>query len=83
MHFDNSYKIWSIKKMKAMILQHTQNPKEDMNRTFPGMYIEWWLHNLGYYITLPFTKLSKKIKWYNTRLRDVDLESHKESENNA
>ena len=57
--------------------------KEDMNRTFPGMYIEWWLHNLGYYITLPFTKLSKKIKWYNTRLRDVDLESHKESENNA
>lgn len=54
-----------------------------MNRTFPGMYIEWWLHNLGYYITLPFAKLSKKIKWYNTRLRDVDLESHKESENNA
>ena len=81
MHFENSYNIWSIRKMHMMISEYTTNPKEDMNRTFPGMYIEWWLHNIGYYLTLPFIGLSKKIKKANIRLKHVDLEDHLERKN--
>ena len=75
-HIDNSYNIWSTFKMKEIILDYTKNPKEDINRTFLGMYIEWWIHNIGYYITLPFIKISKKINKINIRFKDVDLESH-------
>lgn len=73
MHFENSYNIWSIKKMYMMISEYTTNPKEDMNRTFPGMYIEWWLHNIGYYITKPFCFI-KYFNFINLRCKDVDLE---------
>lgn len=76
-HIDNSYNIWSTSKMKKIILDYTKNPKEDINRTFVGMYIEWWIHNIGYYVTLPFIKMSTTLKRINTRLKHVDLESHK------
>lgn len=76
-HINNSYNIWSTSKMKKIILDYTQNPKEDINRTFLGMYIEWWIHNIGYYVTLPFVKVSATLKQVNIRLKHVDLESHK------
>ena len=66
-HIDNSYNIWSTSKMKKIILDYTKNPKEDINRTFLGMYIEWWIHNIGYYVTLPFIKMSTTLKRINTR----------------
>jgi hypothetical protein len=46
-----------------------------LNRTYDSMYIEWWLHNLGYYLTLPFLK-NESIKALNERFRHVDLEEH-------
>jgi hypothetical protein len=46
-----------------------------LNRTYRGMYIEWYLHNIGYYLTLPFIK-KESIKKLNLRFKDVDLEEH-------
>ena len=42
-------------------------------RSIKSMYIEWWLHNIGYYLTKPLCKFDyfKKI---NLRCKDVDLE---------
>lgn len=50
----NGYKFWSYKEMKKMLKTATKNPKNDYNRSYFGMIIEWYLHNIGYYITLPF-----------------------------
>lgn len=44
-----------------------------LNRSYRSMYIEWWLHNIGYYLTLPF----KKLETINIRFKHVDLEEHK------
>lgn len=74
-HVDNSYCIWSISKMRQIINNHTINPKEDIGRTYPGMYVEWYLHNIGYYVTLPFIS-NPKVAAINTRLKHVDLEAH-------
>ena len=41
-----------------------------LHRSWLSIHIEWWLHNIGYYITKPFDKLKK----YNLRFKDVDLE---------
>ena len=40
------------------------------------MYIEWWLHNIGYYLTLPFNK-NEKLLAINHRCKDVDLNEWK------
>ena len=44
-----------------------------LNRSYKGMYIEWYLHNIGYYITLPFVN-NEYIKSLNNRFKDLDLE---------
>ena len=38
----------------------------------PILVIEWWIHNIGYYLTLPFIK-NPKIKALNERFKHVDL----------
>ncbi len=38
-----------------------------------SIHIEWWLHNICYYMTKPFIK-NEKMKAYNLRFKDVDLE---------
>lgn len=46
-----------------------------LNRSYFGLYLEWYLHNIGYYLTLPFIK-NERIKALNLRFKDVDLEEH-------
>jgi hypothetical protein len=46
-----------------------------LNRSYISMYIEWYLHNIGYWLTLPFIK-NEKIKALNKRFKHVDLEEH-------
>ena len=48
------------------------DPERLLSRTYRSMYIEWWLHNVGYYVSLPW----KNGFWrnINKRCRDVDLE---------
>lgn len=79
LHIENSYKFWGIDDMRIIIKSkcHSQfgsdNPEEELNRTYNSMYIEWWLHNIGYYMTKPFCSI-KAIDDINLRCKDVDLE---------
>lgn len=78
LHIENSYNIWSISKMKSIIDEecvtsyYSDLPKLYLNRTYLSMYIEWWLHNIGYYITKPFCFI-KRIEKINLRCKDVDI----------
>lgn len=69
-YIKNSYRIWSWKMMKSILMDYTQDPRSDLGRSFSGMIIEWYLHNIGYYLTLPFPKLWK----INERFKHVNLE---------
>ena len=78
----NSYNIWSPTKMKIKIQIEVRDcymswePTGILNRTYVSMYIEWWLHNIGYYITKPFVRF-EKVKKINLRCKDIDLEEWK------
>jgi hypothetical protein len=52
---------------------NTDDPERLLNRDYTSLYIEWWLHNIGYYLTKGSTKLKK----INLRCKDVDLEELK------
>ena len=79
LHINNSYKIWNPVKMRTLITKNSYLIYKDvytdklLNRSYLSMYIEWWLHNIGYYITLPFC-MFPKVAYTNRRFRDVDLE---------
>lgn len=51
-----------------------------LNRSWNGMYFEWYLHNIGYFLTLPFVK-NEFISKLNERFKHVDLEEHIKIEN--
>ena len=82
LHIENSYSIWSYDKMLDIIFDETfekydsVDPSVTLNRSYKGMIIEWWLHNIGYWITLPFIK-KYSIKQLNERFKHLDLEEHK------
>lgn len=82
LHLDNSYKIWNTYEMKIKIIQKcfklygSEAADIVLNRTYAGMYVEWWIHNIGYLLTLPFTKI-RFMKSLNERFKHVDLEEHK------
>ena len=75
----DSYRIWDTKIMDALIhiLSYRDHDNADasrvLNRSYKSMYFEWYLHNVGYYVTLPL-RFIKPISKLNDRLRDVDLE---------
>ena len=64
--------------MRELIIEGCggHDPEMWLNRSMKGMYIEWYLHNIGYFITLPFTEYST-ILGLNLRFKDVDLEEHR------
>lgn len=88
LHFKNSYNIWSIKTMEKLIWDEWYNrnyngdpyfcgsPSIWLNRSMRSMYIEWYLHNIGYYLTLPFCEY-EFIRRLNLRFRDLDLEEYR------
>ena len=75
----DGYKIWSTEEMKKINQEKTferynsLNSASLLNREYSSMYIEWWLHNIGYYITKPLCFI-EKIEKINLRFKDVDLE---------
>ena len=81
-HIADSYLIWDITSMQAKITAYcskkfnSADVEKCLNRSLIGIYIEWWIHNIGYYLTLPFIK-NEKIKALNERFKHVDLEEHK------
>ena len=72
----DSYKIWRPFAMRWLIVEECfkkyDNPKATMvlNRSYVSMYIEWWLHNIGYYLTRGLAIFDV----INLRCKDVDLE---------
>ena len=79
LHIENSYTYWYPKQMKKKIVRMAYRtykhvfPEELLNRSYSSMIVEWWLHNIGYYVTLPFCKF-EFAKNINLRCKDVDLE---------
>ena len=75
----NSYQYWSKSRQRALIdyraMQDSQAPSAPvfLNRSYKSMHIEWWLHNVGYYLTWPLSFIPY-FKSINERCRDVDLE---------
>lgn len=78
-HIENSYNIWNVKRMKCTLDVECYknfgscNPETTLNRSYESMYIEWWLHNIGYYGTKPFCFIDA-VKKINLRFKDVDIE---------
>ena len=46
--------------------------KQLMNDDSILLIIEWWIHNVGYYITLPFIHI-EQVRKLNERFKHVDL----------
>ena len=84
-HIPFSYDIWKPSEMKYFIDKEAQrcfksdNPEEILNRSYFSMYVEWWLHNIGYYATYPLCDDFNYFFKLNERFRDVDLEEWKRS----
>ena len=78
LHIKNSYDIWKISDMGRVIdlecydTYNNLDAEEVLNRSYLSMYIEWWLHNIGYYITKPFCFI-ETINKINLRCKDVDI----------
>ena len=85
-HIENSYNEWLKSNMRSLIrikcFDRYQSFDVDkvLNRTYRDMYIEWYLHNIGYWLTLPFKK-NPKIAALNERFKHLDLEEYPENEN--
>lgn len=81
LHIQNSYKIWNIDDMydniqyASFVRYGDSDAANVLNTTYCGIYVKWYLHNIGYYLTLPFIK-NESIKKLNLRFKDVDLEEH-------
>ena len=84
-HIENSYNEWSTTMMCGKITVECNEKygtifaDKVLNRTYRGMYIEWYLHNIGYYLTLPFIG-NNKMNALNERFKHLDLEEHLQSE---
>lgn len=76
-HIENSYNTWSPRTMLIEIAGEcirqgeAWDPSIVLHRPLCTLYFEWWIHNIGYYLTLPFSSL----KNYNERFKHVDLNS--------
>ena len=85
LHIENSYKVWLPKTMLFKIVLvavekygnwYANKIELLLNRSIKSLYIEWWAHNIGYYLTLPLCKYPF-FKALNKRFKDVDLEEWK------
>lgn len=79
LHIEDSYNIWNISDMRYIIRRncfdqlHSFYPEIELNRSCFTMYVEWCLHNIGYYITKPFCFI-EPIRFINLICKDVDLQ---------
>lgn len=66
-----SFLIWNPERMKRLIRYETFKA-DILPKKYAPYIIEWWLHNIGYYLTKPLTFIPA-IEKINLRCRDVDL----------
>lgn len=75
----DGYKIWKPHRMRyhldkeAIEKFNVNSCSLLLNRTYLSMFIEWYLHNIGYYVTKPFCT-NTTINLLNKRFKDVDIE---------
>ena len=78
-YLENSYSIWNKHNMTCWIMEETtikyNSPfsSDVLNRSWESMYLEWRLHNIGYWVTRPFIFIPA-IKKLNERFKHLDLE---------
>ena len=78
LNIPDSYNIWRPAVMNMLIERtclakyQSSNVCKVLHRSYVSMYIEWWLHNIGYYLTKLFCSIDFFHK-INLRCRDVDL----------
>ena len=83
LHINNSYNIWDTSKMRSLInekcleVYSSDSPETILHRTYWSMFVEWWLHNIGYYATKPFCNI-EFFKMINLKCKDVDINEWKE-----
>jgi hypothetical protein len=76
----DSYKIWKPRTMKPHIYtEPTSYGPFPEHFNYTPYIIEWWIHNIGYYLTKPLV-LIPFFKSLNLRFKDVDLMIKVESE---
>lgn len=68
----NSYDVWKPTTMQSLIGAECDSYYWVEIKNFKSLVVEWWLHNIGYWITKPFNRIPK-IKSLNLRCKDVDL----------
>lgn len=66
-----SYSVWKPSRMKRLIHYKAYLAGIEVKNYKPYI-VEWWLHNIGYYLTKPLVSIPA-IKKINLRCRDVDL----------
>lgn len=72
----DSYKVWRPSIMKRCIRieciykYDMASADRVLHRSWVSIYIEWWLHNIGYYLTRNIAIFDV----VNLRCKDVDLE---------
>lgn len=82
LHIVDSYRFWSIDTMTVFIMDECATNYKSvfankvLNRSWKSLFIEWWLHNIGYYLTKPLCHIPF-FKALNKRFKDVDLEEWK------
>ena len=67
-----SYRVWNPATMKRIITNQAFHKGIYDVVVTDALLIEWWLHNIGYYLTLPFIK-KPKFTALNERFKHVDL----------
>jgi hypothetical protein len=78
---EDSYQVWSPTQINSLVQQKTlvkygtEDVKTALNRGHLSIYIEWWYHNIGYYITKSFCFI-ETINKINLRCKDVNLEQY-------
>ena len=79
---ENSYKTWRPWAMKIDMAEVAYDKYQMfdvqllLRRKLWTLYVEWWLHNIGYWITKPFSGRGW-LGTINSRCKDVDLERWK------
>lgn len=68
----DSYTIWHPSTMKKAIWIMALSKGHSIIIIRDAHIIEWWLHNIGYYLTVLFVT-NKTIKSLNERFKHVDL----------
>ena len=69
---EKGYEVWKPSNMKT-IIDYCVGYLPMKQSEYTILYIEWWIHNIGYYVTKPFTFIPK-INAINKRFETVDLE---------